>query len=130
MERKQAIRYFAVLQALYFAATGLWSYINIYLRELGFSGQQVGTVTAVGTFAAMLLLLDSFLVPLVFMASIGMAILYNMGTNILLGEISFITMAIPHAICARFKVEQVFKFYWTVVAGLAAISAILVWIGL
>ena len=56
MERKQAIRYFAVLQALYFAATGLWSYINIYLRELGFSGQQVGTVTAVGTFAAMLLL--------------------------------------------------------------------------
>lgn len=56
MERKQAIRYFAVLQALYFAATGLWSYINIYLRELGFSGRQVGTVTAVGTFAAMLLL--------------------------------------------------------------------------
>ena len=44
--------------------------------------------------AAMMLLLDSFLVPLVFMASIGMAILYNMGTNILLGEISFITMAL------------------------------------
>lgn len=56
MERKQKIRYFSILQALYFAATGLWSYINIYLRELGFSGQQVGTVTAVGTFAAMLLL--------------------------------------------------------------------------
>lgn len=56
MERKQAIRYFSVLQALYFAATGLWSYVNIYLRELGFSGQQVGTVTAVGTFAAMVLL--------------------------------------------------------------------------
>ena len=44
--------------------------------------------------AAMMLLLDSFLVPLVFMASIGMAILYNMGTNLLLGEISFITMAL------------------------------------
>ena len=43
---------------------------------------------------AMMLLLDSFLVPLVFMASIGMAILYNMGTNILLGQISFITMAL------------------------------------
>lgn len=56
MERKQAIRYFSILQALYFAATGLWSYVNIYLRELGFSGQQVGTVTAVGTFAAMVLL--------------------------------------------------------------------------
>ena len=44
--------------------------------------------------AAMTLLLDSFLAPLVFMASIGMAILYNMGTNVLLGQISFITMAL------------------------------------
>ena len=44
--------------------------------------------------------------------------------------VGFITMAVPHAICARFKVEQVFKFYWTVVAGLALISLILVWLGL
>ena len=43
---------------------------------------------------AMMLFLDSFLVPVVFMVSIGMAILYNMGTNLLLGEISFITMAL------------------------------------
>ncbi len=44
--------------------------------------------------------------------------------------LTFITSSLPHAICARFKVEQVFKFYWTVVAGLAAISLILVWLGL
>ena len=44
--------------------------------------------------------------------------------------VTFISMTIPHAVCARLKVEQVFKFYWTVVAGLAAISAILVWFGL
>ena len=44
--------------------------------------------------AVMMLLLDSFLVPLVFMASIGMCILYNMGSNVLLGQISFITMAL------------------------------------
>ncbi len=44
--------------------------------------------------------------------------------------VTFVTMSVPHAVCARFKVEQVFKFYWTVVAGLAAISAILVWFGL
>ena len=44
--------------------------------------------------------------------------------------VTFVTMTVPHAVCARFKVEQVFKFYWTVVAGLAAISAILVWFGL
>ena len=44
--------------------------------------------------------------------------------------LTFLTMSLPHAVCARFKVEQVFKFYWTVVAGLAAVSLILVWLGL
>ena len=44
--------------------------------------------------------------------------------------VTFVSMTVPHAVCARLKVEQVFKFYWTVVAGLAAISAILVWFGL
>ena len=44
--------------------------------------------------AVMMLLLDSFLAPVVFMASIGMCILYNMGTNLVLGQISFITMAL------------------------------------
>ena len=43
---------------------------------------------------AMMILLDSFAAPVLFLASIGMAILYNMGTNILLGEISYITKAI------------------------------------
>ena len=43
---------------------------------------------------AMMLLLDSYLAPVLFLASIGMAILYNMGTNFFFGEISFITMAI------------------------------------
>lgn len=42
----------------------------------------------------------------------------------------FVSMSLPHAVCARFRVEQVFKFYWTVVAGLAAISLILVWCGI
>ena len=44
--------------------------------------------------AAMLLLLDSWLVPIVFLASIGMMILLNMGTNYFLGEISYITKAL------------------------------------
>jgi Predicted exporters of the RND superfamily len=38
--------------------------------------------------------LDSFMVPLLFLASIGMAIAYNMGTNFLKGNISYITSAI------------------------------------
>ena len=38
--------------------------------------------------------LDSFIVPVFILLSIGIAILYNMGTNIFLGEISYITKAI------------------------------------
>ena len=38
--------------------------------------------------------LDSYIVPLLLLLNIGIAILYNMGTNILLGEISYITKAI------------------------------------
>ena len=49
---------------------------------------------------------------------------------VLCGVVSFICMTLPHAVCARLRVEQVFKFYWTVVAGLAALSLIMVWAGL
>ena len=44
--------------------------------------------------AAMFLLLDSLLVPLVFIASIGMMIVLNLGSNFFLGEISYITKAL------------------------------------
>ena len=37
---------------------------------------------------------DSYLIPFLLLANIGIAILYNMGTNIFLGEISYITKAI------------------------------------
>ena len=44
--------------------------------------------------AAMLLLLDSWLVPFVFLISIAMMILLNLGSNYFLGEISYITKAL------------------------------------
>lgn len=44
--------------------------------------------------------------------------------------VTFVSMSLPHAISARFRVEQVFKFYWTFVSGLALVSLILVWMGL
>ncbi len=71
---------------------------------------------------AMLLLTDSWLVPFVFLAGIGMTILYNMGTNVFFGEISYITKALAavlqlavtmdysiflwHAYCARKKENE------------------------
>ncbi len=42
----------------------------------------------------MLLLLDNWLTPLVFLLSIGMMILINLGSNFFLGEISYITKAL------------------------------------
>jgi len=43
---------------------------------------------------AMFLLLDSWLVPVVFLASIGMMIIFNLGSNFFMGEISYITKAL------------------------------------
>ena len=40
------------------------------------------------------LALDSYFVPFLLLINIGIAVLYNMGTNIFLGEISYITKAI------------------------------------
>ncbi len=40
------------------------------------------------------LTMDSWLLPLFFMLSIGMAILYNLGSNYFLGEISYVTKAL------------------------------------
>ena len=38
--------------------------------------------------------MDSYLIPVFFMLSVGMAVLYNLGSNYFLGEISFITQAL------------------------------------
>lgn len=51
-------------------------------------------IAAILTCVVMMLCLDSFLVPLLFLLDIGLAIVYNLGSNIIQGEISFITMAL------------------------------------
>ena len=53
----------------------------------------VGIAVALALFV-MLLLLDNWLVPFVFLLSIGMMILINLGSNYFLGEISYITKAL------------------------------------
>ncbi len=42
----------------------------------------------------LMLSLDSYIIPILLLGNIGIAILYNMGTNYFLGEISYITKAI------------------------------------
>ena len=43
--------------------------------------------------------------------------------------ITIVFISLVHAITARLKVEQVFKYYWTVVTGLALLSLVLAWYG-
>ena len=42
----------------------------------------------------LMLTMDSFLLPLIFLCCIGVSILWNMGSNYLMGEISYITKAV------------------------------------
>ncbi len=52
------------------------------------------TIAVVLCFIILQLALDSYLAPIFMLANIGIAILYNMGTNVALGQISYITKAI------------------------------------
>ncbi len=65
------------------------------LKQISESEEIIYIILAVSLCSiAMLLLLDSWLIPFVFIGSIGMMILLNLGSNYFLGEISFITKAL------------------------------------
>lgn len=51
-------------------------------------------IAVILTSAVLVLTMDSFLIPVFFMLSIGIAIVWNLGTNFAMGEISFITQAL------------------------------------
>ena len=53
----------------------------------------VGIAVALA-FIVLMFTMDTFLAPVFFLLSIGFAIMFNMGTNIFLGQISYITKAI------------------------------------
>lgn len=44
--------------------------------------------------------------------------------------ITAVSVSFVHAITARLKIEQVFKFYWTIVSGIALLSLVLAWFGM
>ena len=51
-------------------------------------------IAAILSLIVLMLTTTSFVVPFIFLSSIGVAIVYNMGTNVFLGEISYITQAL------------------------------------
>ena len=59
--------------------------------------QETRIYVAIAAVSALIVLgitMDSFLIPILFLVSIGMAIVYNSGSNMFLGQISFITKAL------------------------------------
>ena len=52
------------------------------------------TVAALLALAAMSVMMTSWVLPVAILLNIGLAILYNMGTNVIFGEISFVTQAL------------------------------------
>ena len=55
---------------------------------------------------AMMLFLDGWLVPFVFLASIGIMVVINLGTNYFLGEISYITKALSAVLQLAVKIAE------------------------
>ena len=49
---------------------------------------------------------------------------------LLCAALTVVCISFAHAVTARLKIEQIFKFYWTAVSGLALISLVLAWYGL
>ena len=71
------------------------SAITTDMKHLSDSESVIYVVIAVIlTSAVLVLAMDSFLIPVFFMLSIGLAIVWNLGSNFFLGEISFITQAL------------------------------------
>ena len=65
------------------------------LRDLAEKEEFVYVVIAVVlAVIVMMLFMDSYIIPFIFLLSIGVSILLNMGTNYFLGEISYITKAL------------------------------------
>lgn len=51
-------------------------------------------IAALLSLLVLMLTMESFVTPLIFLGGIGVSILYNLGSNIFLGEISYITQAL------------------------------------
>lgn len=72
--------------------------ISVFLKDtkdLVLQEMPIYTIVAVAlSMLALTLITEAWILPVVFMLGIGISVLYNMGTNVILGEVSYITKAI------------------------------------
>ena len=91
MEALTEIRKLADKQCFISGMTGIVTDIkNLCLHEMPI----YVTISAISSFVVLELTTTSFLVPIFFLLSIGIAIIYNLGSNIFLGEVSYVTKAL------------------------------------
>jgi len=78
-------------------STKVSSMTAMVLDTMNLSDQEVLAYVVIAVIFCLIVLLiatDSYIIPVFLLANIGVAILYNLGSNIFLGEISYITKAI------------------------------------
>ena len=78
-------------------ASKVSSMTSLVLDTMDISNQEILIYIVISVILCLIVLIlatDSYIIPLFLLGNIGVAILYNMGTNIFLGEISYITKAI------------------------------------
>ena len=94
-----------------------------------YSGAPLGVYKL--THSVKILTMTSLFVAL-FLGGLGTGILVLDGLILfaLCLVVTVVMISLVHAVTARLKIEQIFKYYWTVVSGLALISLVLAWYGL
>ena len=73
------------------------SMTSMVIDTKNISDQELFTYVVIAVIFCLIILLiatDSYIIPVLLLSNIGVAILYNMGSNLFLGEISYITKAI------------------------------------
>lgn len=90
----QAIR---ELRTVVSDASKISSMTSMVIDTMDLSSKEIFAYVLIAVIFCLVILVlatDSYLIPFLLLANIGIAILYNMGTNIFLGQISYITKAI------------------------------------
>lgn len=91
MEAVEEMRSVVGKQCYISGMTGIVTDIkNIFLAEM----PVYVVIAAIMSLAVLFLAMDSFVVPVLFLLDIGIAIVYNLGSNLFLGQISYITQAL------------------------------------
>ena len=70
---------------------------SMVLDTMNLSNEEITIYVIIAVVLCLLVLelsLDSYVVPIILLANIGMAIMFNFGTNVFLGDISYITKAL------------------------------------